>query len=88
MGSISPIINTKVLQTMPHHKKGLANALYFATLDIGYGAGSVLWGIIAMNYGYLQIFYLAALLQGIAIVITLMQLQHMHKAHVKIMQTS
>ncbi len=67
MGSVAPIVNTYVIQSLPSDKKGMANALYFSGLDIGYGLGSVIWGLIASNMGYIQVFHFSALLQVIAI---------------------
>ena len=79
MGSIAPIINTYLVQTLPGNKKGLANALYFSSLDIGYMLGSIFWGLIATKLGYVPIFYLSAILQGLAILITLLQMRLLRK---------
>ena len=75
MGSIAPIINTNVIQTLPANKKGLANALYFSALDVGYGAGSIIWGLIAMNFGYQQVFYIAASLQVLGLLLILIHMR-------------
>lgn len=79
MGSVAPIINTYLIQTLPGNKKGLANALYFSALDIGYGIGSVIWGVIAMKMGYVQVFYAASILQGAAIFMTVLQMKVLNK---------
>ena len=79
MGSVAPIINTYLIQTLPGNKKGLANALYFSALDIGYGIGSVIWGVIAMKMGYVQVFYAASMLQGAAILMTVLQMKVLNK---------
>ncbi len=83
MGSVAPIVNTNMILTMPDHKKGLANAVYFSTLDIGYGLGSIAWGVIAMSMGYVQVFYFAALLQGVAAVLTFLQIKAVGKNNQK-----
>lgn len=75
MGSIAPIINTYLIQKMPQNKKGLANAVYFSALDIGFGLGSLGWGIIAMNVDYGMIFYLAALIQLVAVILSYIQIK-------------
>ena len=74
MGSIAPIINTYVLQTLPSNKRGLANALYFSGLDIGFGLGSVIWGLVASGMGYVQVFYFSAVLQAVAILAIIIQI--------------
>ena len=75
MGSVAPIINTYLIQTLPNNKKGLASTLYFSSLDIGYAIGSVIWGVVAMKLGYVQVFYIAAFLQVIAILVTILHMK-------------
>ncbi len=75
MGSVAPIINTYLIQNVPGNKKGTANALYFSALDIGYGIGSVIWGFVAMTMGYVQVFYLSAVLQVAAILLTVFHMR-------------
>lgn len=67
MGSVAPIVNTHLLQRMPAHRRGLANAVYFSTLDLGYGLGSVAWGLVAVRTGYLPVFFMAAGLQAFSV---------------------
>lgn len=69
MGSVAPIINTYLILSVPGNKKRTANALYFSALDTGYGIGSVIWGFVAMII-YVQVFYLSAVLQVAAILLT------------------
>lgn len=79
MGSVGPIINTYLIQILPGNKKGLANALYFSSLDSGYSIGSIIWGVIAMKMGYVQVFYMSAVLQGVAILLTILQIKILSK---------
>lgn len=66
MGSVSPIVNTNLIQSVSKHRISLANALFLSTLDIGYCLGSVVWGLTAARNGYAHVFFIAALLQIIA----------------------
>ncbi|QUI23741.1 MFS transporter [Vallitalea pronyensis] len=79
IGSIGPVINTLLIEVMPNHKKGLANAVYFSTLDIGYGLGSFIWGVIASLSGYMAVFYMAACLQILGIGFGMMQIVKVDK---------
>lgn len=79
MGSVAPFINTYLLEIMPSNKKGLTNAIYFSTLDSGYGLGSVVWGVVAMSVGYTRTFHFAALLQVVAVLLTLGQIKLLRK---------
>ncbi|NFK80292.1 MFS transporter [Clostridium botulinum] len=69
MGSLLPIINVMILNTVSQDKKGVANAIYYALLDGGYGIGSILWGRIIINYGYRAIYALAGIVLLAAFVI-------------------
>lgn len=73
IGAISPIINTFMIQNMPANKNGIANALYYSAMDIGYAIGSILWGIIATMTGYANVFFIGALIQIICVVFSEIQ---------------
>lgn len=62
-GIMFPILNVIIIQLIPADKKGLANAIFYSALDIGYGGGSLLWGIVAGCFGYRMIFILAGVVQ-------------------------
>ncbi|WP_061310628.1 MFS transporter [Clostridium botulinum] len=74
MGSLLPIINVMILNTVSQDKKGVANAIYYALLDGGYGIGSILWGRIIINYGYRAIYALAGIVLVAAFVIFVLNL--------------
>ncbi len=73
IGAISPIINTFMIQNMPVNKSGIANALYYSSMDIGYAMGSIVWGVVAMKTGYVNVFFISALIQMICVVLSQMQ---------------
>ena len=55
--SLLPIMNTIVLQSISDQERGRAIAIFSAALDVAYGGGAMLWGIIASMYGF-QVMYL------------------------------
>ncbi|WP_319995865.1 MFS transporter [Trichococcus shcherbakoviae] len=55
--SLLPVMNTIVLQSISDQERGRAIAIFSAALDVAYGGGAMLWGIIASMYGF-QIMYL------------------------------
>ncbi|MCY6959801.1 MFS transporter [Clostridium brassicae] len=69
MGSLLPIINLMILNTVSKDKRGVANAIYYALLDSGYGIGSILWGFIVVKFGYRTIYTCAGIALGIAFLI-------------------
>ena len=74
-GAVAPIVNTFLIKRMPESKNGIANATYYAAMDIGYAIGSVVWGIIAAFSGYRMIFYLGALMQIVGVILCLAQIK-------------
>lgn len=71
MGSIAPIINTYIVESLPLEKMGLGNAMYYSGLDLGYGLGSFVLGIIALNYSYSHVFLTGAIIQLICCALAL-----------------
>ncbi len=69
MGSVAPIVNTYVVENLPEAKIGIGNALYYSSLDLGYGIGSLVWGLVATSLSYQSIFIMGALIQVICIVL-------------------
>ncbi|UZP04024.1 MFS transporter [Clostridium botulinum] len=79
MGSLLPIINLMILDSVSENKKGMANAIYYALLDGGYGVGSIIWGKIVMNYGYRSIYAYAGVTLMIGVVIFTIHLMRSRK---------
>lgn len=68
-GCVQPILNAVTIHFSFRHNRGLANAIFFASLDAGYGTGSILWGIIAEFIGFWAIYTAAATCIIIALVL-------------------
>lgn len=73
-GCVQPILNALTINFSTRHNRGLANAVFFASLDAGYGTGSILWGIIAEWVGFWAIYLAAAVCIVIALVLYLLLL--------------
>lgn len=69
MGSVAPIVNTYVIENLPEAKIGIGNALYYSSLDLGYGIGSFVWGLVATSFSYQSVFIIGALIQVICILL-------------------
>lgn len=63
------------MQVLPKSKKGFANAIYFSSIDIGYGVGSVFWEMVAGWVGYTSMFITVAILQLFVVVLSFLQLR-------------
>lgn len=50
--SLLPVMNTLVLQSISDQERGRAIAVFSAALDVAYGGGAMLWGLIAGLYGF------------------------------------
>lgn len=55
--SLLPVMNTIVLQSISDQERGRAIAIFSAALDVAYGGGAMLWGVIASLFGF-QAMYL------------------------------
>ncbi|CZQ95547.1 sugar transport proteins signature 1 [Trichococcus palustris] len=50
--SLLPVMNTIVLQSILDQERGRATAVFSASLDVAYGGGAMLWGVIASLFGF------------------------------------
>jgi MFS family permease len=66
-GTIQPILNAIVIKLSPPERRGAANATYYATMDIGYGFGSLAWGVVSQMTGFTVVFLGCAVCMVIAV---------------------
>src|SRR5699024_4178614 len=59
-GSITPIFQTQIINSVETTKIGLANSLFFNAMDTGLALGSVVMGLVMENVGYRSMYYLGA----------------------------
>jgi len=55
-GVVQPIMNALVIRRSSPERRGAANATFYATMDIGFGMGSLVWGIISQIAGFTVVF--------------------------------
>ena len=63
-GSITPIFQTQIISSVEKERVGIANSLYFNSMDLGMAIGAFILGIIANSFGYRSIF-----ISGIVLII-------------------
>ena len=61
-GCLAPIINTKMINSLPDTKSGFANAAFFAAGDAGFIVGPTALGMIATAAGYTFVFLFTAVI--------------------------
>jgi MFS family permease len=60
LGSIQPEVNAVAVLKTPAEHRGAANATFNMMMDIGYGIGGLLWGLVASGAGIAAVFVLGA----------------------------
>ncbi|MDR1815298.1 MAG: MFS transporter [Clostridiales Family XIII bacterium] len=55
-GSVTPILQTQIIGAVEPHRVGIANSLYFNSMDLGMAIGSYVLGVIAKGSGYQTIY--------------------------------
>ena len=73
--SVLPIMNAVVLNHVSDHQRGRATAIFSASLDVAYGSGAMIWGVVAMQVGFEQVY----LISGIFVALTLGIVMKYHK---------
>ena len=74
-GTIIPILNGLTIRLSPLSRRGAANATFFASLDIGMGAGSIVWGFVSQYEGFSTIYYGASAVSLISVFLYLFVLR-------------
>ncbi|GGM32203.1 MFS transporter [Paraliobacillus quinghaiensis] len=64
-GSVQPALQAWAVNEAAANRKGMANATFFASFDLGVGVGAMTFGLIAASFGY-SIIYLAAAVSVLA----------------------
>ena len=69
LGLVQPALAAIVVSLCPQNRRGVANATFFSTMDLGIAVGATLLGIVAETSGYASIFMVCAgcvVLSGLA----------------------
>lgn len=65
-GSLTPVFQTQVISSVDPHRVGIANSLYFNSMDAGMALGAYVLGIIANAGGYRNIYVVGTILIVVA----------------------
>lgn len=60
-GSVQPALQAWAINEAAANRKGMANATFFASFDLGVGVGAMTFGLIAASFGYSFIYFVSAL---------------------------
>ena len=59
-GTLQPALQAWAVDKAPNNRKGMANATFFSSFDLGVGIGAMLFGQIAFMFNYQVIYYTSA----------------------------
>lgn len=60
-GSIQPSLNAIMIKLCPPDRRGVGNATFFSAMDIGIGAGAVLWGIVSELTSFRHVYIICSI---------------------------
>ncbi|RDW15188.1 MFS transporter [Oceanobacillus arenosus] len=63
-GSVTPILQTQIISSVDKHRVGIANSLFFNSMDLGMAIGAFVLGIAANSFGFSSIY-----ISGIVLVV-------------------
>lgn len=63
-GSVTPILQTQIISSVEKERVGIANSLYFNSMDLGMAIGAFVLGIVAKSFGYSSVY-----IAGIALIV-------------------
>ena len=68
-GVLAPVVNTKMVNSVPQEKSGFANAVFFAAGDAGFIFGPTVWGMVAGALNYDAVFRFAGLVVVLSVLL-------------------
>lgn len=68
-GSVQPALQAWSIENAPKHRRGMANATFFSSFDLGVGIGALLFGQIGHLFGYHTIYLVSAFSVCISIIL-------------------
>ncbi|WP_226527405.1 MFS transporter [Metabacillus niabensis] len=68
-GSVQPALQAWSIENAPKHRRGMANATFFSSFDLGVGMGALVFGQIGHLFGYHTIYLVSAFSVFVSIVI-------------------
>lgn len=68
-GTLHSTLQAMAIKGLPPNRRGAANGTFFSAFDLGIGGGSILWGVVAQQWGYSTMYLWVALPALIALTI-------------------
>ncbi|MFD2214468.1 MFS transporter [Metabacillus endolithicus] len=68
-GSVQPALQAWSIEKAPKNRRGMANATFFSSFDLGVGIGALLFGQIGHVFGYHTIYQTSAISVSISIIL-------------------
>lgn len=61
-GAVQPSLQAMSVRNVPFNRRGAANATFFSSFDLGIGLGSAIGGVIAEQFGYNVMYFIASIM--------------------------
>lgn len=61
-GSVQPIFQAQIINSVERSRVGIANSLYFNAMDMGMAVGAFVLGMVANSFGYRGIYVAGVIL--------------------------
>ncbi len=75
-GCIHPVLNALVIDFAPPERRGAANATFLAANDIGLALGTIIWGLISQNIGFVYLYLFSPVLIVLSMIVYLLVVRH------------
>lgn len=70
-GAVGPACNSLMFNRCSEKRRGTASAAFFSSVDLGFGVGSIAFGVISAAYNYDTVFWCSMVCVGLALVVYL-----------------
>lgn len=72
-GSLIPTLQSWTLSMTPTNRRGVANGMFFSSIDLGIGISGFVFGVMAQYFSIAALFQISSLFLIIALILTIMQ---------------
>lgn len=72
-GSLIPTLQSWTLSMTPSNRRGVANGMFFSSIDLGIGISGFVFGVMAQYFSIAALFQISSLFLIIALILTIMQ---------------
>jgi predicted MFS family arabinose efflux permease len=72
-GSLIPTLQSWTLSMTPSNRRGVANGMFFSSIDLGIGISGFVFGVMAQYFSIAALFQISSLFLIIALILTIME---------------